>query len=75
MMNQDEQDCYTKLSVEIKYFDGKVSGWTALQGAWDLNGDQLAEMFRGLMLAMGYAESTVKEVFNEEAVEDLDSDG
>jgi hypothetical protein len=71
-MRRRENDCYTRLTVEIQYLDNQKQVWMVEKNAWDMNGEDLAEMFRSTLLAMGYHPTTVTEIFNEEAAEDVD---
>jgi hypothetical protein len=56
-------DGYTKITAEVKYYDGKVDKFELTKNAWDMDGEQMGELFRNLMAAMGYAESTINSVF------------
>lgn len=59
-------DCYTKISAEIQYYDGERTKFELYRNAWDLDGEQMGELFRQLMLAMGFTPNTVASVFGDD---------
>jgi len=58
---------YTRIVAEVCYYDNAIKRFEIVENAWDLNGEDLGEMFRSLMAAMGYAEKTIAEVFNDDS--------
>jgi hypothetical protein len=59
-------DKYTKISAEIQYYDGEKTKFELYRNAWDLDGEQMGELFRQLMLAMGFSPNTVASVFGDD---------
>jgi hypothetical protein len=59
-------ESYTKLTVEIQYDDGERTKVELSRNAWDLDGDDMGRLFRQMMGAMGFAESTIESVFGDD---------
>jgi hypothetical protein len=59
-------DGKTTIAVEIRYENGEITEFQLSRNAWDLNGEDVGELFRQLMSAMGFAESTIASVFNDD---------
>lgn len=57
---------YTRLIAEVAMPDGEVLRSSVETNRWDLNAEEAVEMFRSLMLSMGYAEASVAEVLDPE---------
>jgi hypothetical protein len=70
-------DGKTTIAVEIRYYDGQIVEFQLSRNAWDLSGEDMGELFRQLMGAMGFAESTIASVFGDDQdlyAEALDED-
>jgi len=65
IMKADIDTTYTKLTIEVKGFEGDVTRYVSSRNSWDCGADDLTEMFRGLLLSMGFNDATVKEVLGE----------
>jgi len=59
-------DGKTTIAVEIRYHDGEITEFQLSRNAWDLNGEDMGQLFRQLLGAMGFAESTIASVFNDD---------
>ena len=62
--NHDEPG--TRISFDIVFDDGTKESNTVEINHWDLSLDDAIELFRRVLLAVGYAESLVNEYFNGE---------
>jgi hypothetical protein len=67
-------ESYTKLTVEIQYDDGERTKVELSRNAWDLDGDDMGRLFRQMMGAMGFAESTIESVFGDDMDTYADAD-
>ena len=59
-------DGKTTIAVEIRYENGEITEFQLSRNAWDLNGEDMGQLFRQLLGAMGFAESTIASVFNDD---------
>jgi len=64
-----EADSGIKLTAEVRFPNGEVQTVQITSNVWDADGEQMGEFFRQLMAGMGFAESTIASVFNDD--EDL----
>ena len=73
-MNQPKT--YTRLTAEVRYYDGDELKQTVETNAWACDIYQMGEMIKQLLLAMGFHPNTVDLLFeNGEAVEPIDYNG
>jgi hypothetical protein len=55
-----------KLSVEIVFPDGDAEKVEVTSNCWDADGDKMAELFRRLLAAMGFPESVIESIFEDD---------
>lgn len=70
MREKDVTNVYTKVLVEIAFDDGDVETVMIQRNAYDLTAENLVCMMRQIMGGLGYAESSIKEAFNENLCDD-----
>jgi hypothetical protein len=59
-------DVYTKFIAEVKDFEGEIRRVELVESAWDLDGEQVGQLLRQLMAAMGFTEQTIASVFGDD---------
>lgn len=57
---------YTSMEIEVCDLTGEVRIFATKRNQWDCNGNDMVEMFKSLLLSMGYQPQTVAEVLGEE---------
>lgn len=60
---RNKNEVYTKFTAEVKFDDGEIQTYTVSENHWDLDITQVGEKLRSLVLAMGYSEQGVDELF------------
>ena len=70
----NKNEVYTKLTAEVKFDDGMIFTYTVSRNQWDANVDEVGDMCRDLMMAMGFAETNVDEIFCDDCVNEIIGD-